>query len=108
MSAVPAKAEDHGAYLLKSAADLAELCGAPKDPSAIHMCQGFLVGTHRVFQAVGEGIEQQLYCVPDDGSVTRDSVARDLAAWIDSDTAVAGLTPHEAVLRWAIATHPCS
>ncbi|MGI9492941.1 MAG: hypothetical protein ACR2QF_11135 [Geminicoccaceae bacterium] len=107
LSSAPAKAVDETAYLLKSAADLASLCGAPEDPSAIHMCQGFLVGSHRIFEAIGESIGEPLYCVPDDGSVTRDSVARDLAAWISSDAEIAAMVPHEAVLEWARITQPC-
>ena len=74
LSSSPARAVDEAAYLLKSVADLGALCGAPEDPSAIHMCEGFLVGAHRVLQAVGRGIEEPLYCLPDDGSVTRDAV----------------------------------
>ncbi|MEM6933765.1 MAG: Rap1a/Tai family immunity protein [Pseudomonadota bacterium] len=95
-------------YLLKTAGDLAALCGAPSDPSAIHMCQGFMVGVHRMQLEIAEATGTQLYCIPQDGSVTRDSISADLSAWIASDAKLVGMKPAEAVITWAKTVHPCT
>ncbi|MBY8977229.1 hypothetical protein KHP62_15530 [Rhodobacteraceae bacterium NNCM2] len=106
--AFPANAADEAVYLLKSAGDLGTLCGAPNDPSAIHMCEGFLVGVHRMHLAVSEATGNKLYCIPEDGSVTRDTAAAGFAVWVSGNSEVAGLEPAEAVLTWAKASYPCN
>jgi hypothetical protein len=94
-------------YLLKTAGDLAALCGAPADVSAIHMCHGFLVGVHRVFESVGHGLGEPLYCLPADGSVSRDTIARDFAAWVAATPDAASMSPSDGLLQWVRATYPC-
>lgn len=103
----PAVAVDTDDYLLTSAEDLASLCAAPADPSAIHMCQGFMVGVHRVFDSVGRALNDPLYCLPTDGSVSRDSVARDFAAWVAATPDAASMPPADGVLKWVRTTYPC-
>ncbi|MEM6904555.1 MAG: Rap1a/Tai family immunity protein [Pseudomonadota bacterium] len=107
IGAVPAAAEDIH-YQIANAGDLAWLCARPSDPSAIHMCQGFLVGVHRMHLAVAEAMGNKLYCPPGDGSVTRDSVSADFAAWVGETAGAPGMAAHEALLTWAQATYPCT
>lgn len=101
-------AVDESNFLLKSAGDLAALCSAPSNPAAIHMCQGYLVGIHHMHEAVGQAMDVTVYCLPPDGSVTRDSAARDFAAWVNSTPSAAAMSPREGVLHWARQTYPCS
>ncbi len=103
----PAAAADSEDYLLTTAGDLADLCAAPEDASAIHMCEGFLVGAHRVFDAIGDSLDDPLYCLPADGSVSRDSVARDFAAWVAATPDTAAMSAIDGLLKWARTTYPC-
>ena len=103
----PAVAAEEEDYLLKTAGNLAALCGAPTDVSAIHMCHGFLVGVNRVFEAVGQGLGDPLYCLPTDGSASRDTIARDFAAWVAATPDAASMSPSDGLLRWVRATYPC-
>ena len=104
----PAAAADTEDYLLATTEDLASLCAAPADASAIHMCQGFMVGAHRVFETIGRSLDDPLYCLPTDGSVSRDTVARDFVAWVAATPEVASMSPSDGLLRWARTTYPCS
>jgi hypothetical protein len=103
----PAGAAETDDYLLETAGDLAALCGAPTDVSAIHMCHGFLVGVHRVLASVGHGLGEPLYCLPTDGSASRDTVARDFAAWVAATPDAAAMPPSDGLLHWVRATYPC-
>jgi hypothetical protein len=103
----PVAAAETEDYLLETAEDLASLCAAPADASAIHMCQGFLVGTNRVFETVGNALGDPLYCLPRDGSASRDTAARDFAAWVAATPEAATMSPTDGLLRWARATYPC-
>ena len=103
----PAPGADTDDYLLTTAGDLAALCGAPTDVSAIHMCHGFLVGAHRVFETVGQALGSPLYCLPADGSVSRDTVARDFAAWLATTPEAVSMSPSDGLLQWVRTTYPC-
>jgi hypothetical protein len=103
----PAMAAEEDDYLLTTADDLAALCRSPEDVSAIHMCHGFLVGANRVFEAVGRALGDPLYCLPTDGSVSRDTAARDFAAWVGATPDAASMSSSDGLLRWARTTYPC-
>ncbi|MEM6422567.1 MAG: Rap1a/Tai family immunity protein [Pseudomonadota bacterium] len=107
LASAPAGAVTEDNYMLNTGADLAALCGATTEPSAIHMCQGFLVGAYRMAMAIGAGSEDRLVCIPTDGSVTRDTAARDLAAWIAATPDAQGMKPHVAMVTWARTAYPC-
>ena len=102
---IAAEPED---YLLETASDLAALCSAPADASAIHMCQGFMVGAHRVFDTIGHALGDPLYCIPTDGSVSRDTAVTDFVAWVAANPDVASMPPSDGLLRWARTAYPCS
>ena len=108
LGALPAYAETDDDFILDDASDLADLCSSPQDPAAIHMCHGFLLGAHRVYQVVGAGLGTPFYCIPTDGSVTRDTAAANLAAWISATPEAATMKPHEALMKWAETTYPCN
>lgn len=94
-------------FLLKTASDLASLCGAPSDAAAIHMCEGYLVGVNQMHEAVYAALGARVYCLPEDGSVTRDSAAKDYAAWASKLPAASSMSAREGVLEWARQTYPC-
>ncbi|MEM7236343.1 MAG: hypothetical protein AAF501_00740 [Pseudomonadota bacterium] len=102
-----AGAVEESNYLLTTAGDLGALCGAPSDASAIHMCHGFLVGVHRMHLEIADAMGVAVYCIPKDGSITRDSVAAGLSSWISSDATIGDMKPAEAVITWAKTIHPC-
>lgn len=107
VSVPAADAVDRTDFLLENAGQLGALCEANTNLAAIHMCQGFLVGVHRVHESIAEALGAHLYCVPTDGSVTRDTVARDFAAWVKATPAAATMPPDEGAMRWASLTYPC-
>jgi len=92
---------------LKSAADLADLCAATEDTAAIHMCQGFLVGVHQMHQAIADSIGNGVYCLPNDGSVTRNSAQADCVAWLRANPGKGNMTARDGLLEWASTTYPC-
>lgn len=104
---LPAQSAEEANFNLATAGDLAVLCGAPEDPAAIHMCQGFLVGVHRTQQAMAVAMDTKFYCIPADGSVTRDSAAADFSGWVGATADVASMTPQEALIMWAKTSYPC-
>jgi len=103
----PAAAVEESNYLLNSAADLAALCSSPADPSAIHMCQGYLVGINHMHMAIEAAVGNRVYCLPADGSVTRDSAARDFSLWVAATPDAAAMSAREGLLQWAKLTFPC-
>jgi len=107
LAPLPANAVDRNDFLLENAKQLGALCGANTDIAAIHMCEGFLVGVHRTLQSVTSALGQQLYCIPADGGVTRDSVARDFSAWAAATPAAASMPPVDGALEWATHAYPC-
>jgi hypothetical protein len=107
VSVPSADAVDHTDFLLENAKQLGALCEANTNPAAIHMCEGFLVGVHRVHESIGEALGTHLYCFPKDGSITRDTAARDFAAWVRATPAAATMPPAEGALQWASLTYPC-
>lgn len=102
-----AGAVDRKDFLLENAGQLGALCEANTNVAAIHMCEGFFVGVHRMYVSVADALGAHLYCVPTDGSVTRDTVARDFAAWVRATPSAATMPPAEGALRWASVTYPC-
>jgi hypothetical protein len=107
--AVPsaASAVEQSDYLLKTAGNLAALCGAPDNMAAIHMCEGYLVGVNQMYAAISEALDGKIYCLPDDGTVTRDGVARDFSKWIAATPAAATMPARDGLLEWARMTYPC-
>jgi hypothetical protein len=71
------------------------------------MCHGFLVGSNRMFETVGRALGDPLFCLPTDGSVSRDTAARDFAAWVAATPDAASMSPSDGLLRWARTTYPC-
>ncbi len=106
-AAAPASAAEDANFLLQTAADLGALCGAPAEPAAIHMCQGYLVGVHQMHQAIDQALGVKVYCIPDDGSVTRDTAARDFAAWVAATPDAGAMPARDGLLTWARTTFPC-
>jgi hypothetical protein len=103
----PAGATEEANFLLNSAGDLAALCGAPSEPAAIHMCEGYLLGIHHMHGAIDEALGAKVYCLPTDGSVTRDTAAHDFSAWVAATPDAAAMSAREGVLHWAQITYPC-
>lgn len=106
-AAAPSQAAQEADFRLETAGNLAALCAAPDDLAAIHMCQGYLVGVNQMHDAVGAALDKRVYCLPDDGSVSRNTAARDFAAWIAATPAAAGMSAHDGLLEWARNTYPC-
>lgn len=103
----PAGAAEEINFLLKSAGDLAALCAAPAEPASIHMCQGYLVGVNHMNSAVEQALGVKVYCLPTDGSVTRDTAARDFSVWVAATPGVVSMPAREGLLQWAQTTYPC-
>jgi hypothetical protein len=49
----------------------------------------------------------KVYCLPADGGVTRDTAARDFAAWVAATPDAGAMPAREGLLRWAQVTFPC-
>ena len=105
--ALPAAASEKEDYLLQTAGDLADLCDEPENPAAIQMCEGYLVGVNQMHAAIVDALGVKVYCIPQDGSVTRDSVAADFSAWVKASPDKASLSAREGLLTWARQAYPC-
>ena len=102
-----ASAADDDDFQLKSAADLGDLCAATDNVAAVHMCQGFLVGVHQMHQAIADSIGHGVYCLPTDGSVTRNTAQADFAAWMLANPGKGNMSARDGLLEWAGSTYPC-
>lgn len=103
ISASGASAADAADFELKTGESLGVLCSEPANPAAIHMCQGFMLGVNSAHDALIE----KFYCLPGDGSVTRDNAAASYAAWALSAPEAKGMSALDGFVTWAMATYPC-
>ena len=103
-----ASAADVDDYQLKTATDLADLCGSTEDTSAVHMCHGFMVGIHQMHQAVTDAVGRGVYCLPNDGSVSRNTAQVDFVAWLRATPTAGEMSARDGLLEWARTTYPCS
>ena len=94
-------------FELKSAADLADLCASTGDIAAVHMCQGYMVGVNHMHQAVADSVGHGAYCLPTDGSVTRNTAQADFVAWLRANPGKGNMTARDGLLEWASTTYPC-
>ena len=112
LTAGAAQGVEQDDFVLDSAANLAALCAVSSsdlaNDSARHMCLGFIVGVHRMHEAVEAAMDRGVYCVPPDAEPSRDDVAVAISAWVNEDAETRGaLEAHDAVLSWASETYPC-
>ncbi len=103
-----ASAAETDDFQLKTANDLADLCAAVDDTAAVHMCHGFMVGVHQMHQAVSEATGRGVYCVPDDGSVTRNTAQTDYVGWLRLTPSAVEMTARDGLLEWARTAYPCN
>lgn len=106
--ALPAAAAEDENYLITTAADLAALCGAPDNPSAIHMCHGYVVGVNHMHIGLSEVFDLDIYCVPEDVAMTRNEFVAAFANWVEASPDIAGMTARRALLTFAAELFPCS
>ena len=100
-------AEEHD-YQLATASDLADLCVHTDVPAAIHMCHGYLIGVHHMHAALGDAIGQHIYCIPEDGTVTRNTAAASFVVWMSANPTMAATPAREALLEFARQNYPCN
>ncbi len=105
---LPAAASEEDDFLIQSAEDLADICDEPENVAAIHMCQGYLVGVNQMHAAIVESLGVEVYCIPENAGVTRNTVAADFSAWVYAHPDMADMSAREALLTWARQTYPCS
>jgi Rap1a immunity proteins len=107
VAAAPAGAVEDSDFLLDNAKQLGALCGANTNVAAIHMCEGFLVGVHRMYQSVADALGARLYCIPTDKGITRNGVAKDFAAWVSKTPSAWTMSPVDGAMEYAHLTYPC-
>lgn len=105
---LPAIAAEEDDYLLETAGDLADLCDEPDNASAIHMCQGYILGVHHMHVAIDAALDVEVYCFPENSGVTRNAVMADFSAWVKATPDAADLSAREGLLTWARETYPCN
>jgi hypothetical protein len=105
---LPAAAAEEEDYLLETAGDLADLCDEPENASAIHMCQGYIVGVHQMHAAISASLGVSVYCFPENAAVSRNAVMADFSAWVKAHPDMADLSAREGLLTWARQTYPCN
>jgi hypothetical protein len=96
-------------YALRTAADLARVCGTPStdaDAATAHaFCHGFLAGSYAYFQAVTPAA-QRFVCTPDPAP-TRAKVAADFVAWMNVHPQLANDSAVDTLFRFAAEAFPC-
>lgn len=105
------RAVTQDSFLVRTAADLVELCSAGEgDPlrvAAIHFCEGYVVGVSQYHQAERAGSGgRPLYCLPNPPP-TRDDAIRMFVAWARSNPQYMSERPVDALIRFAATTWPC-
>lgn len=115
VTATGALAAEEEDFMIDDTGDLGVLCGTPADhpryASAIHMCQGYLLGAHHfhtAMAAAGSAEEPGIYCVPTTGAPSRDEAIAEFSAWVASQPDVAALPAIEGLMRWAKVRFPCN
>lgn len=102
-----AAAPDH--YALRSAADLARVCGTPSSASdyatAIAFCHGFLAGSYAYHLTVTP-VADRFICEPTPAT-TRAKVADGFVAWMKSRPQLEKDSAVDALFRFAAETYPC-
>lgn len=101
-------------FLLRTTADLVELCSASEtDPlrvAAIHFCEGYMVGAGQYHQAehpaAQAASDPPLYCMPNPAP-SRDEIVRMFVAWARSHPQYMNERPIDSLLRFAAMTWPC-
>jgi hypothetical protein len=104
-AAEPAGALQESDFRLETTQQLAALCAAPDNASAIHMCQGYFVGAHHTYTSINAALGEHLYCPPTD--VTRDWVAREFSRWVAATPTVRSMPAIDGVFEWARRAFPC-
>ncbi|MEM7177553.1 MAG: Rap1a/Tai family immunity protein [Pseudomonadota bacterium] len=99
--------------MLDTTGDLVAICATqPGDPnyaSAVHMCQGYLLGVHHFHTALSHEIDEDIYCVnPDKPRPTRDQVVAEFVEWSQAHPETADKEALEGLLTWASTAYPCS
>ncbi len=104
-SASHAAAPDH--YALRTASDLARVCGTPSSASdyatAIAFCHGYLAGAYAYARAATPPAER---CEPNPAP-TRAKVAEQFVAWMKTRPQLEGDNAVDALFRFAAEAYPC-
>lgn len=107
--ALPAGAADQESdYLINTGDDLADLCSAPEDVAAIHMCHGYLVGVNQMHTGIAAAWDVDIYCIPENTPMTRNQFATDFAQWVHANDQRGQMPARRALLTFASQVFPCS
>jgi hypothetical protein len=81
----PAGAATTQHFMVRSTADLIELCSVGKDDpvrdEAIHFCHGYLVGAYHFQEALHSGPREKPVVCPPDPRPSRDESVRQFVVW---------------------------
>src|SRR5262245_56294884 len=98
---------DH--YRVRTAGDLAKVCGTPAtEPdaaTAIAFCHGVLAGAYGYFEASTPAADR--FVCPPTPAVTRSQVANGFVAWLKARPNMANDGAIDALFRYAAETFPC-
>lgn len=93
-------------------ANLASLCGAPLGEevgvAAQAFCRGFIIGTGQYHREISRpGGRTPIFCLPNP-TPTLEGAQASFVAWAAANPQHANELAVDGVLRWAVATYPCS
>lgn len=96
-------------YRVRTAADLAKVCGTPaSEPdaaTAVAFCHGVLAGAYGYFEASTPAADR--FVCPPTPAVTRSQVANGFVAWLKARPNMANDGAIDALFRYAAETFPC-
>jgi len=113
LGAAPASAGTQESFLLRTGADLVELCEVSQDDplevEAIHMCHGFGVGTYQTIVAVGASDKVDDFFCPPNPPLTRNEAFAQFLVWakLPQNASYLSESPAALVGRYLITTYPC-
>ncbi|MEM1276647.1 MAG: Rap1a/Tai family immunity protein [Pseudomonadota bacterium] len=110
--AAPAHSAEEANFLIDTTGDLAALCAVtpenPRYPSAIHMCQGYMLGVHHFHEALAAELEDDIYCAEGvDPRPTRNEIMASFVAWVSANPEAAKSEALDGMLQWAAISFPC-
>ena len=112
VAAIPAlgnAAVTQDSFLVRTTADLVDLCSVPpSDPlhtAALNFCEGFGAGAYRIFAEVEATRQEHMFCMPDT-LLDRGDTVTILVIWAKSQPNLLNGPPQDSIARFLLDRYP--
>jgi hypothetical protein len=112
-AAIPAlgnAAVTQDSFLVRTTADLVDLCSVPpSDPlhtAALNFCEGFGAGAYRIFARAEATRQKHMFCVPD-SLLDRGDTVTIFVIWAKSQPDLLKKPPESSIAAFLLDRYPC-